>query len=86
MAIADPKTIPIMIMQSVVYHWPFEDMFHAPLLMQSITIMFVFEIYVLLIIAESSSSHSKWKKAISKYHDRLFDIEYESDRNENEID
>lgn len=43
------------------------------LLIQLIAIMLIFDMYVLIIIVQSALSHLKWKIAISKYHDRLFE-------------
>ena len=40
---------------------------------------------LLIIVAQSAKSHWKWKEAIERYHDRLFDDEYETERIENGI-
>ena len=61
---------------------PYNDIFYSSASIQLICIMFIFETYILILIGQSAYCDSKWKKSISKYHDRLFGSKNEEYRNE----
>ena len=64
---------------------PVQQIFDYPLLFQSIVIVMIFDFYILLLIAQSAMCHSKWQEAINAFRDRLFDLEYVSQRRQSNV-
>ena len=59
---------------------PAESITHYPLLVQLLCIMVTFDLYVLLLIAQSAMCHAKWQHSVKELHRRLFDSKYADHR------
>ena len=64
---------------------PAEDITHYPFLVQLLCMMAIFDLYALILIAQSAMCHAKWQKSVKELHCRLFDPKHVEKRSRCDI-